>query len=640
MQSDYSISLSFLPLVSGSFSFTIYRLEHSGQKKADLPHDVVNESLPISHDTPDQRKKYWVSLNKIDGLESFECKEGYNQYLTRDFLLSRLIASCRAVSTKIHFYEEKDFARKRVVFKLQTYPEGETTVWLQAYYLKSTLKFGFLIDFSFRKGNDVPFSKRVQQLSLSLDQYGKENKSFYADRYTKIQEFINRYFSDIFPLQYEHGVIEVARKLVQLPANTLNNKQYLFCKDQSDGSQYMGLKRYCPLAGLDQKPVIFFVYREQNRLASLDLYKALRGETFPNVFPGTEKMFGFAMTPDNVKGIPVSNFKEEEMRRVRDTVLSENRTPVLVVLVAPWDDEELEDSQDYFRAKHIFVSALIPSQVVRLYTLERDTRLQWSASNIALQCFAKLGGKPWKVQPRNSRCLIIGVGQSHREAFSDGKRHIEKYYAYSVLTDSSGLFKELRILGHSNDSLDYLTQLKKNIENIVLDHRDTFNRFVIHAPYKIRKDELESFQEVFANFGQTNLNQFVVLKINTSNDFFGYSQTNNSLVPFESTYVSLSRNDYLVWFEGLQYHNPKVNRRYSHPVLITFHYSSVPLSPKDQLDFLQDAVNLSGANWRGFNAKSLPVSIYYAQLIAGFNKKFDELDLPELSLDNLLPWFL
>jgi hypothetical protein len=402
----------------------------------------------------------------------------------------------------------------------------------------------------------------------------------------------------------------------------------------------MGLKRYCPLASLDQKPTMFFVYRQQDRPASLELYKALRGEIFPNVFQGTEKMFGFPLSPDNVKGITVSDFQTTEMQRVRDTIFSSSHSLVLVVLIAPWNNEEEEDSQEYFRAKHVFVSAGIPSQVVRLFTLERDSRLQWSTSNIALQCFAKLGGKPWKVLPRNSRCLIIGIGQSHREAYSDGKRHIVRYYAYSVLTESSGLFKELRILGRSEDPVDYLAQLKQNIKRIVRDYRDSFDRFVIHAPYKIRGDELDSIQEVFTQFGKQNAGQFVVLRINASNDFFGYSQTNNSLVPFESTYVSLAWDEFLVWFEGLQYNNPKAARRYSHPVHITFHYSNVDLSTKDRLDFVQDAVNLSGANWRGFNAKSMPVSIYYAQLIARFTNRFDELGLPEVSLDNLLPWFL
>ena len=253
--------------------------------------------------------------------------------------------------------------------------------------------------------------------------------------------------------------------------------------------------------------------------------------------------------------------------------------------------------------------------------------------------FAKLGGQPWKVQPRNNNCLIIGVGQSHRQVFSNGQRTIERYYAYSVLTDSSGIFKELRVLAQSDSNSDYLSQLKGSIERIVSDHSNSFEKFVVHAPYKIRNDELNSIRDALKDCNGSS-KEFVVLRVNSHNDYFGFSQNNNSLVPFESTFVSLARDEFLVWFEGLQYHNPRVSRRYARPIYIAFHYSNSNLDYRDRLNYLQDAVNLSGANWRGFNAKNLPVSIYYAQLIASFTNEFDNLGLPAIDLDNLNPWFL
>ena len=606
-----------------------------------MPEGVSRKSLPVSSDDLDSRGDYWVSLSRTEGFEPFQCQHNYNHTLSRDFVHELLVKSCQAANLDIPFSVNRGFARRRIEFTLKHHQEGEEVIWLQSHYLRSARKFGFLIDFRFRQGEGIQFSKRVQQLSLSLDKSGRENRNFYSDRFDKVQYFIERHFDNIFPLsRHKAGSIKVAKKLIQLRADTLEKKRYEFCKGQTHDSQFLGIKRFCPLAELDRVPTLFFVYQERDRLLSLDLYKALRGQQFPKVFPGTKAMFKFPLNSENVKGVTVSDFKEQEMKRVRDVVNSSNNSPALVVLVAPWDEESTEDSQEYFRAKHVFVSAGIPSQVVRLHTLERDSRLQWSTSNIALQCFAKLGGQPWKVQPRHRRCLIIGLGQSHRETFHNGKRRIERYYAYSVLTDSSGLFKELRVLGHSDSSEDYLAQIKQNVKDILIDHSEQFDRYVIHAPYKIRTDELDSIEEVLSATAGNGHNQFVVLRINANNPFFGYSQTNNSLVPFESTYISLARDEYLVWFEGLQYHNPKVSRRYSNPIHIVFHYSNTELTPNDQLDYLQDTVNLSGANWRGFNAKNLPVSTYYAQLIARFTGKFDELDLPELALDNLNPWFL
>ena len=634
------IALNFLPVTSDSFSFPVYRKPDSGETKASFPSHVRKKSLPV-HEDVEERAFYWVSLTELVSFDKYQCKDVYNQFVTRDFLHNRLLASCEVLEESVTFSEEVSFAGKRVCITLKSHEEGDETIWLQSYYLKSALRFGFLIDFHFRKSEGVPFTRHIQQLSLSLDSRGRENRNYYADRYDVVHKFINGTCKKLFPLSIEGEYLGISDKLFTLDANALDNKSYVFFKGKTDASQFLGIRRYHPFSGIGTVPTVFFLYRQQDRALSLDLYKALKGQTFPNVFPGTEIMFEFPLTPDNVKGIVVSDFRQDEMQRVKDTVLSKPyEGPVLVMLIAPWNEEEEEDSQDYFRAKHIFVSAQIPSQVVRLHTLQQEVRLKWSASNIALQAFAKLGGKPWTVDPRHSRCLIIGIGQAHIEQYTDGKRHIVKFYAYSVLTDSSGVFKELRVLGRSEKANEYLTQLKGSIFKIVKEYSSSYDRFVIHAPYKIRRDELDSIKEIIEGYGEEDSPEFVVLKINTNNEFFGWSKSNNSLVPFESTYTALANDEFLVWFEGLQYHNPKVARRYAHPIHIAFHYANTYLSDTDKRDYLQDAVNLSGANWRGFNAKNIPVSIYYAQLIARFTSHFEDLGLQEVAVNNLNPWFL
>ena len=61
----------------------------------------------------------------------------------------------------------------------------------------------------------------------------------------------------------------------------------------------------------------------------------------------------------------------------------------------------------------------------------------------------------------------------------------------------------------------------------------------------------------------------------------------------------------------------------------------------DERKYLQDVLNLSGANWRGFNAKSIPISIYYSQIIAKYTEAFEMIDgYEENSISNDKPWFL
>ena len=139
---------------------------------------------------------------------------------------------------------------------------------------------------------------------------------------------------------------------------------------------------------------------------------------------------------------------------------------------------------------------------------------------------------------------------------------------------------------------------------------------------------------------QKKTGEFVSIKFNDRSKFYGFAEDHNTRVPYESTVIPLARNEFLVWFEGLQYGRPALSEMVGGPLHVQFTYPRDGLSRDQQRAHLQDAINLSGANWRGFNAKSLPVSVYYAQLIAKYLKEFENLGLPDVGVDILKPWFL
>jgi hypothetical protein len=218
-----------------------------------------------------------------------------------------------------------------------------------------------------------------------------------------------------------------------------------------------------------------------------------------------------------------------------------------------------------------------------------------------------------------------------------------------VLTDSSGLYEDVRVLGKDTDERSYLSRFADNLLEIFRGHSQQFSRFAIHTPFKLRHEEMSAIQDAITRFTRETQRPmtFAVLKFNAESDFIGYSATTNARVPFESTLVPLSFQEYLVWFEGLQFHKSTVERRYGRPVHVEFIYPhfdpKIPrsgLSVSEKNVYLQDSLNLSGANWRGFNAKSLPVSVFYAKLIARYFSQFERLGLEECELDNLTPWFL
>src|SRR6202011_5585658 len=109
------------------------------------------------------------------------------------------------------------------------------------------------------------------------------------------------------------------------------------------------------------------------------------------------------------------------------------------------------------------------------------------------------------------------------------------------------------------------------------------------------------------------------------------SVDHNSRVPYEGTVTPLSRKDFLIWFSGLGLEDSKVPLKPERPVHVRVLYPEQPLSETDLKRVLQDSMNIAGANWRGFNAKSMPISIYYAKIIADYYARFREANLPEVN---------
>ena len=110
-------------------------------------------------------------------------------------------------------------------------------------------------------------------------------------------------------------------------------------------------------------------------------------------------------------------------------------------------------------------------------------------------------------------------------------------------------------------------------------------------------------------------------------------------MPFEATCVRLGPREYLLWFEGIFPDKTTVNKAFPGPTHVQFLHMTEDADIADR-DLLQDLVNLSGANWRGFNAKSTPVSVFYCHLVADLVHDFHERGLPLPAVKDLRPWFL
>ena len=632
---DDKVALNFLEIINQPFQVSLYLKKVVDPDQPSPYPNVRRYKLPDELGNPNSEfALYHISENAFEGFESATISSAVNHLLTVHKLFESLVHKCRQTLREgIDFIVEDGF-RKKIDIIISSSELGNEVIWLEPYFLSVSKRFGFLIGFHFNLAEGQPFNKAVQQKSLSLGTDGRENINFYADIYKKLQLFIGHFKPRLFPL--EKGT-DLTTSFRELTSKHLAAKKYIFNIDRVETSQFQGIRKHGPLASIADNSLICFMYRPEDKPFSYELFHALKGDKF-GTFPGMEAMFSFSLGKEHVTGLPLADYSSETIATAI-THLKEiaGTRPTLPLVLIPWSRMECtpEENDAYYRIKHQFLSKGLPTQFVSLQRMRARDGLKWSISNIGLGVFSKLGGLPWKLLPRHEKCLIIGIGQAHRKQ-ENGT--ISRYFAYSVLTDSSGLYDSIKILSKSEQKDAYLNGLTENIKGVINNMASKYDKFVIHTPFKLKSDEVEALK---AGLMDVAGKEILVIKFNEHSKFFGFALGNNTKVPFESSCVPLGRRQYLVWFEGLQYHNPTIRRRIAKPMHVEFVYSSAEeLSSNDEISYLQDAINLSGANWRGFNAKTSPVSVYYAKIIADYIGCFDKLGLPEIDIENMPPWFL
>ena len=634
------IALNFFPITTPRFSVAVYCAPFIQGERPDLGPEgrAVQRSLELDGN----RRHYWTAFDEFPGAQEVVCAHDNNIYLTLAAL------HCALLQQAISCLEPGDYAevqrfRAKIEFTVTKYPEGKEIVSVRPYYLRSQRKLGFLAAFHFHPAEGHQRTRRALELSLSLDRNGQPNLNYYADQYSRLANFVNKYHGRLFPLTLPAGdIVQVGTRFVEISPKKLELKHYLVGRGAQSNSQFMGVKNSGPYAVASDDTQLYFLYSREHHSLSRDLYRALRGDTF-QTFAGMKDMFHLSISRDNVKGAALDDFSERQIMKMRDRVVVDaaGRSVVPIVLTPFGRHDEPVENAAYWTLKHAFLSVGLPIQVVASKTIADRNTLKWSTAGIGLQVFAKAGGTPWKVRPRLEKCLIVGVGQAHKVT-SNG---IERFFAYSVLTDSSGVLEEIRVLGEGVDEAHYTESFSQNLSKIFMDYAERFSSFVVHATFGIRKRELDCIAQALADRGTeangkaAEVGEFASLRFNDAHDYFGFAPDHNSLVPFESTVARLSDREYLVWFGGLQYGQATVRKMVGGPLHVKFTYPS-SLSSVRQEALLQDAINLSGANWRGFNAKTLPVSVYYAQLIAKYLREFERHGLRAIDVNILSPWFL
>lgn len=640
MPSLSQVALNFFALQPQDFSFRVFRRQLDDSEQS----PPTTRWLPINlqSNASSNAKRFETSLQPKDGFDEVTLGAWVCPPLTVEVIHAALIEKIGEGPLRNDIELPTRKFKREVAFVLKKHSDHVREVmWFRAHGMKAIGRFGFLCSFNVRVAPEATITAK-QRLELSLThRNGRVNEAFYLDRYKKIVDFLGLFHNKIRVLTLHDGTqIEIDSKLSVFPSFTLDTRTYVFAGQREAKSQFFGLRDLGPFAAANQTSRLAFLYKSEDKANSQDLFKALRGDTY-TTFTGMDKMFKTPISKANVTGIEVTGFDTEAILSACGTLRSQYPNEyILPIALVPYSKHTAEDmTTDYFKAKHTFLQEGLASQFIdRIKTMGDKTALKWSISNIGLATFAKMGGVPWKIKPSTRNCLIVGIGQAH--VINDGS--VEKYVAYSVLTDSSGTYETIRVLANTRDKTTYLDNLKSNLREVLLSHQNTYLSFVLHVTFSLKRDEIEAIKSLLADLERENSTnrEFVVIKFNDHNDYFGFSTLHNSRVPFEGTVTPLSKKEFVMWFSGVGTADSKAPKKPERPVHVKILYPDRPLPLPDLQRLMQDAINIAGANWRGFNAKSMPISVYYAKLIADYYAQFRLAGLQDVDMDNLPPWFL
>jgi hypothetical protein len=610
------IALNFLPLNKSKFDIVVWKLLCEPPEKK-LSEDIRQFKLP---DETGEYKPHWVSFSDFNGATEDKISSDNNIYLTKFYLYNLLKQKLQ--DSKIEFLQrekEKKFAPYHLYIITENTEWGKRVIRFEPYYLKTKKLFGFLVDYRFLKDPNIPFDRKIQQLSFSLDKKWRSNTGYHIDKYGYITNFLNQNLKKFSKLRDN---LEILGKFETIDCKFLNLRKYIFDGNKEHKSQFEGLNQFGPFEKIENGEITYIYIFQQDHIDYVNyLIKALNGKSFAT-FGGLSKFGLPEQTKENTKGIKIKSFDEDIETHINE--LSQNS---IIISVFPAKEEKF-----YYKLKSICFKKDIPLQAIHIETIIDENKLKWSLAGIALQMLAKLGGIPWIIEAENRDCLIIGIGQSIER--NEANKPI-RFFAYSILLDSSGKFLTIEPLAEATDKNEYFQRIGERIPQIIKQY-PYYRKIVFHIPEKIKREAIEKIEYTLENLDKSI--ELYIIRVNDDSKFFGYDINNNSLIPYESAYIQLSPKEFLLWTEGLNFHNPTPRKRYANPIYIDFYYSNQ--ENVDYKSFLQDILNLSGVNYRGFNAKALPVSMFYPKLISNFYKYFKKYELPAPIEKKDKMWFL
>jgi hypothetical protein len=303
---------------------------------------------------------------------------------------------------------------------------------------------------------------------------------------------------------------------------------------------------------------------------------------------------------------PLSTENEGEARRVVQNLARQGNVDLVLILTTT------QDGILYRTVKQELLGNGIPSQVVTVRKLRDSKQIPWVLENVALACYAKIGGTPWVVaSDENRRELVIGISRAQ-------DRNKQFIVGFVTLFNQDGDFLLLHSLApvlewEQKKYVRGLTELIIEAYHEQYEIHGTPESIVLHLckrPGRFR--EVEAVQQALQQIGDAV--PYALLHLNDDSSFRLFDAGHSTYIPRAGLKVELGQRNALLLLDGRI--GDRRNRR-GVPRVLDISMDKRSTMPADEFPRLvRQIYNFARVNWRGFNALAVPATLNYSWLIA------------------------
>ncbi|WP_321887985.1 argonaute/piwi family protein [Paraburkholderia bannensis] len=286
----------------------------------------------------------------------------------------------------------------------------------------------------------------------------------------------------------------------------------------------------------------------------------------------------------------------------------------------------------YMVAKAVFLTSAITSQAFEIETTTmQPLNLAYTISNMALACYAKLNGTPWRISNNQGIAheIVVGMGSAAIGEGRFGSKERVVGITSVFLSDGeyvlSNLSRAVPIQSYGDTLLHSLRETFNRLkEDMNWRPRDAV-RIIVHAFKPMQDVQVDAMKAAIADLGDFDV-EFAFLHVKEHHPVMLWDKREEGKwgkgkwTPRRGLTFQLTSYQYLLTVTGPS-ELKKTSDGVPRPLLVELHPSS---TFRDMLYLTKQVLWFASHSWRSFLPAHMPVTILYSDQVAKLLGKLDK----------------